>query len=76
MGDDVPVLNDPIVAVGIEEVEGHPLGRAVVEGLACMDERLAAVFEGPDDSDVANRIPGGERFEELHETFNAVSNTR
>ena len=71
--DHIPVLDNPIVVVGIEEVEGHPFRLAVVERLVGVYEQALPVLQRPNDLDVADRVASDEWFEELDEPLNPVA---
>lgn len=69
------MLDDLVVVIGIEEVGGDPFGLAVVDVLLRMKEDMLAIFNPSDDPNVSVRVSLDERFEELNETFDAVSHT-
>ena len=71
--DHVPMLDDLLVAVGVEQVGGDPAGLTVVDVLRGLDEHEPSVDEGPNQFDVADRVALDEHVEELDEPLDAVA---
>ena len=71
--DDIPMLDDPVIRIGVEEIGGNQLALTVVEALVDVQEDIRPVLERAHDLDVTNRVAFEERAEKGLEPLGPVS---